>query len=187
MKNAVFWDVAPCKSCEMSSSVLPPAHAGSLLADFSTLKMEAIRSSETSVHFIGSTRRHTLEDDIHRSVNIFSLQEMWVVFLVKLTYWFLSFFYVENLQLELPNLQGDREVAQKFISKMRSEFLRLLSESSTITWISEGRSLYFHQHIFVREKRNLTNEKERSENKFRMTDEQWVQSWVLRRARLHQC
>jgi hypothetical protein len=28
----------------------PPAHAGSSLADFSTLKMEAIRSSETSVH-----------------------------------------------------------------------------------------------------------------------------------------
>jgi hypothetical protein len=27
----------------------PPAHAGSSLADFSTLKMEAIRSSETSV------------------------------------------------------------------------------------------------------------------------------------------
>jgi hypothetical protein len=28
----------------------PPAHAGSSLADFSTLKMEAIRSSETSIH-----------------------------------------------------------------------------------------------------------------------------------------
>jgi hypothetical protein len=28
----------------------PPAHAGSSLADFSTLKMEAIRSSETLVH-----------------------------------------------------------------------------------------------------------------------------------------
>jgi hypothetical protein len=37
MKNAVFWDVAPCRS-------------GSSLADFSALKMEAIRSSETSVH-----------------------------------------------------------------------------------------------------------------------------------------
>jgi hypothetical protein len=35
MKNAVFWQ--------------PPAHAGSSFADFSTLKMEAIRSSETSV------------------------------------------------------------------------------------------------------------------------------------------
>jgi hypothetical protein len=32
------------------SSLQPPAHAGSSLADFSTLKMEVIRSSETSVH-----------------------------------------------------------------------------------------------------------------------------------------
>jgi hypothetical protein len=30
--------------------LLPPAHAGSSLADFSTLKMEAIRSSETAPH-----------------------------------------------------------------------------------------------------------------------------------------
>jgi hypothetical protein len=34
----------------------PPAHTGSSFADFSTLKMEAIRSSETSVH-TSSTRR----------------------------------------------------------------------------------------------------------------------------------
>jgi hypothetical protein len=40
-----------------------PAHAGSSLADFSTLKMEAIRSSETSVH-TRSTRRHIPEDGI---------------------------------------------------------------------------------------------------------------------------
>jgi hypothetical protein len=39
------------------------AHAGSFLADFSTLKMEAIRSSETSVH-PRSTRRHIPEDGI---------------------------------------------------------------------------------------------------------------------------
>jgi hypothetical protein len=36
----------------------PPAHAGSSLADFSTLKMEAIRSFEKSVH-TRSTQRHT--------------------------------------------------------------------------------------------------------------------------------
>jgi hypothetical protein len=41
-----------------------PAQAGSSLADFSTLKMEAIRSSETSVH-TRSTRRHIPEDGIH--------------------------------------------------------------------------------------------------------------------------
>jgi hypothetical protein len=38
-------------------------HAGSLFADFSTLKMEAIRSSETSVH-TRTTRRHIPEDSI---------------------------------------------------------------------------------------------------------------------------
>jgi hypothetical protein len=52
MKNAVFWGVAP------------PSHAGSSLADFSTLKMEAIRSFETSVQSTTSTRRHTSEDGI---------------------------------------------------------------------------------------------------------------------------
>jgi hypothetical protein len=46
-------------------SLQPPAHAGSSLADFSTLKMEAIRSSETSVH-TRSTRRHIPEDGILR-------------------------------------------------------------------------------------------------------------------------
>jgi hypothetical protein len=81
MKNAVFWDVAPCRSCEMNRRfggtyrlydcyllALVPS-----LADFSTLKMEAIRSSETSVHFTGSTRPHILEDGIlhsHRCENL---------------------------------------------------------------------------------------------------------------------
>jgi hypothetical protein len=41
----------------------PPAHAGSSLADFSTLKMVTIRSSETSVHAL-TTRRQIPEDDI---------------------------------------------------------------------------------------------------------------------------
>jgi hypothetical protein len=48
------------------------AHAGSSLTDFSTLKMEAIRSSETSVH-TRSTRRHIPEDGIahsHRRENL---------------------------------------------------------------------------------------------------------------------
>jgi hypothetical protein len=43
-----------------------PAHAGSSLADFSTLKMEAIRSSEMSVH-TESTGRHTPKDGIFHS------------------------------------------------------------------------------------------------------------------------
>jgi hypothetical protein len=49
----------------------PPVQAGSSLADFSTLKMEMIRSSETSV-YTESTRRHIPEDGIihsHRREN----------------------------------------------------------------------------------------------------------------------
>jgi hypothetical protein len=77
--SAVLWDVAPCRSCVnrrfggtyhlhiqcRKFCERGPAHAGSSLADFSTLNMEVIRSSETSVH-IRSTRRHTPEDDIHQ-------------------------------------------------------------------------------------------------------------------------
>jgi hypothetical protein len=47
-------------------SLKPPSRAGSSLADFSTLKMEAIRSSETWVH-TRSTRRHIPEDGILHS------------------------------------------------------------------------------------------------------------------------
>jgi hypothetical protein len=47
-------------------SLQPPAHTGSSLADFSTLKMEAIRSSETSVH-TRPTRRYIPEDGILHS------------------------------------------------------------------------------------------------------------------------
>jgi hypothetical protein len=67
-KNAVFWGVAPC-----TCSGWPPAHAGSSIADFSTLKMEAIWSFETSVQSTTSTWRHTPEDGIlhsHRRENL---------------------------------------------------------------------------------------------------------------------
>jgi hypothetical protein len=47
-------------------SLQPPAHSGSPLADFSTLEMEAIRSSETSVN-TRSAQRHIPEDDILHS------------------------------------------------------------------------------------------------------------------------
>jgi hypothetical protein len=50
MKKAFFWDVALCRSC------MTWRFRGTYcLADFSTLKMEAIRYSETSAH----TRLHS--------------------------------------------------------------------------------------------------------------------------------
>jgi hypothetical protein len=55
-----------------SRRLLPPAHVSSSLADFSTLKMEAIRSSENSVQFTKVTRCHIPEDGIlhsHRCEN----------------------------------------------------------------------------------------------------------------------
>jgi hypothetical protein len=69
VKSAVFWDVILCEQ--------PSAQAGSSLADFFTLKMEGIRSSETSVH-TKSTWRHIPEDGIlhnHRRENLNSY--MW--------------------------------------------------------------------------------------------------------------
>jgi hypothetical protein len=74
MKNAVFWDVALCRSCVNrrfgGTWLQPPAHAGSSLANFSTMKMEAICSSETSVH-TRSTQRHISEDGILQSCILF--------------------------------------------------------------------------------------------------------------------
>jgi hypothetical protein len=74
----------------------PPVHAGSSRADFSSLKMEAISSCETSVH-TRSTRRHNPEDGIlhsHRRENLKSfiikeaisplhIREVWVRGLCK--------------------------------------------------------------------------------------------------------
>jgi hypothetical protein len=53
----------------------PPAQAGSSLADFSTLKMEAIRSSETSV-YTRYTRRYIPEDGILRYLDTFLVPEL---------------------------------------------------------------------------------------------------------------
>jgi hypothetical protein len=48
---------------QSANSLQPPSHAGSSLAEYFTLKMEAIHSSETSDHTI-CTRRHIPEDGI---------------------------------------------------------------------------------------------------------------------------
>jgi hypothetical protein len=54
-----------------------PAHSGSSLVDFYTLKMEAIRSAETSVN-TRPTQRHIPEDDILHSHRCESLRSYMV-------------------------------------------------------------------------------------------------------------
>jgi hypothetical protein len=78
MKISVFLDVIPYRYCvnrrfggtyHHVSWLQPPAHVDSSLTDFNSMKMEAIRSSETS-DYILSTRCHTPEDGILRKTNL---------------------------------------------------------------------------------------------------------------------
>jgi hypothetical protein len=70
LKNAVIWDEETCRSCVNrrfgGTWLLPPANAGFSHADFPTPKMEAIGSSETSVH-TSSTRLQIPEDGFRHS------------------------------------------------------------------------------------------------------------------------
>jgi hypothetical protein len=93
-RNLYYFPAPPCLlhvppglSCSIWRRVQikklqPPAHAGSSLAYFSTLKMEALCSSEVSAH-TRSTRRHIPEDGIlhsHRREN-FKCYMMEILFL----------------------------------------------------------------------------------------------------------
>jgi hypothetical protein len=49
MKNAVFWDVAPCGCCKNRHQLLVTSNIVSSSPLLVTLMMEAIRSSETSI------------------------------------------------------------------------------------------------------------------------------------------
>jgi hypothetical protein len=91
MKNAAFWGVAPCRCGRLNR-----CFGGSSLVDFSTLKMEAIRSSETSVQSTTSTRRHTPEGGIlhsHRRENLKSYN--FYLFVCNSLYQLLTLFDVE--------------------------------------------------------------------------------------------
>jgi hypothetical protein len=63
MPSSGLWRRVDVLWTDVSEQLQPPAQAGSSLADFYLLKIEAIRSSETSVHTI-STRLHIQEDGI---------------------------------------------------------------------------------------------------------------------------
>jgi hypothetical protein len=79
IKKAVFWDVAPCRSCvnRRFGGTYRLHLQGRKIRERETsvsrwlqteLSLEAIRSSETSVH-TRSTRRHFTEDGILHNVN----------------------------------------------------------------------------------------------------------------------
>jgi hypothetical protein len=58
MKSTIFWDITPSSPLKVNRSLLATFfHAGSFSAYSSTLKMEAICSSRTSVNFQRATRR----------------------------------------------------------------------------------------------------------------------------------
>jgi hypothetical protein len=66
MKSIIFWDETPCSlfSCNFGGTGACHLHTSwFLLKFFSTLKMEAICSSETSVASQQTTRHHIPEDD----------------------------------------------------------------------------------------------------------------------------
>jgi hypothetical protein len=64
MKSNVFWDITPYSSLKVSRRFtgLPPSFALVTCLAYSTLKMKAICSSETSVDFQRTTQRYILED-----------------------------------------------------------------------------------------------------------------------------
>jgi hypothetical protein len=81
MKSTIFWDIMPCSPLKVNRRFGGIYHlhlqdqrisrarnqhesraVGFLLGYFSTLKMEAIYSSETSVDFQWTTRRYIPED-----------------------------------------------------------------------------------------------------------------------------
>jgi hypothetical protein len=68
MKSIIIWDMTPCSPLPLATCLLVG------LLDFSsTLKMEAICSSETSVDTQRTTRRHIPEDDtLHNALNFYS-------------------------------------------------------------------------------------------------------------------
>jgi hypothetical protein len=82
-----------------ADSLQPPAHAGFSLADFSTLKMEAIRSSETSVHTI-STRRHIPENGV-------LLQLLFSFCVLSLVNAMLKFFFHFPREKNVYNVEND--------------------------------------------------------------------------------
>jgi hypothetical protein len=57
MKSSTFWDIKPCNLLKVTAACFTLG-GGICLAYYSTLKMEATRSSETSADFQWTIRRY---------------------------------------------------------------------------------------------------------------------------------
>jgi hypothetical protein len=87
MKNAVFWYVSPCRCCEMKRC-----------------------SSETSVYFTGSIRRHIPEDDI--LIKIISLLTSWSTKTGAVEFWFF-----ELISNQIFIVEGGGEEGPQFVRR----------------------------------------------------------------------
>jgi hypothetical protein len=115
------------RGTSVSRWLYTPAHAGSSLADFSTLKTEALRSSETSVH-TRSTRRHIPEDGIlhsHRRENLKSYINSFISEsrLTSLSFNKITFYITKSLPVlccheTFPPLQGKNKDDAIFENKV---------------------------------------------------------------------
>jgi hypothetical protein len=73
MNSNIFWDITPSTDVSEESLLAPVFTLVSCSTYLSTLKMEAICSSETSFDFQRTTRRYISEDSIlhnHRCENL---------------------------------------------------------------------------------------------------------------------
>jgi hypothetical protein len=82
MESTIFWDITPCSPLKfnrrfggtyrlhLQGLLATCFHAGFLLAYFSTLKMEAICSSETTFHFQQTTRAYIPEDGTIKKIKM---------------------------------------------------------------------------------------------------------------------
>jgi hypothetical protein len=93
MKNVSFWDVTLCRSCVCSRCILA--------RDFSTLKIVAIRSSETLVH-TRSTQQHIPEFGILQEKR--RLRKGWEK-------------YIKRLRRKSKKIQNRRQ--EKVLKRMR--------------------------------------------------------------------
>jgi hypothetical protein len=107
----------------------PAAHICSTLADYSTLKMEAIRSSETSVN-PSSTQRHIPEDNILHSHRFESLIIIIIIIIIinfALPFGRLSVFARDIRVLSFVNVCPSRIALLPDALRLQTSFLGTLT------------------------------------------------------------